>query len=99
MRSAPSCADAWAQSSKTIAKRKRRSRFTARRYNNPLSRLEPEALDAIHVHALEPDELGRPFALRRVQVAFVVDVRHARHEPVCAQRSRLARLALARRLD
>jgi hypothetical protein len=36
-----------------------------------------EALDLFHVLALDADQPGRAVAPRRVQVAFIVEIRHA----------------------
>src|SRR5262249_60026114 len=43
-----------------------------------------QALHLVHVRAFDADELGRAFPARRVQVALVVDVGHARLERVDA---------------
>src|SRR4029453_1759751 len=52
--------------------------------------LEREALDAVRVLALDPDEPGGPFAPRRVHVALVVDLRHAGLERIAPGAADLA---------
>src|SRR5688500_15980596 len=61
--------------------------------------LELEPLDAIHVHPLDADQPGGTAAPRRVQVAFVVEVRGAGGELVGAHGASLAGLALGRGRD
>src|SRR5262245_57978328 len=57
-----------------------------------------QALDVVHVGALDADEPGRPIAPGGMQVALVVDVGHARLQRIAAHVAYLARLALGRLL-
>ena len=54
------------------------------------------ALHLLHVPALDPDELGGVRAVRGVQVALVVQVRHAGLQRVGAQLARLAGVPFGR---
>src|SRR6059036_1537503 len=64
--------------------------------SHPLVR-EPAHL--VHVRALDADEPRRPLASRRVEIALVVDVRHARLERVARDETHLAGLVLGGGLD
>src|SRR5437870_1500732 len=65
---------------------------SAKRSRGTSDRLEAQALDAVHVHAFEPDQTGGALAAGRMQVALVVQVHRSRSELVSARCFGAARL-------
>src|SRR5262249_22123636 len=55
-----------------------------------------EALHLIHIFTFDTDQAGCPVASRRMQIALVIEISHARGQRIFLDRTRLSRRAFAR---